>query len=370
MKLTYPHLGDAHIMGRLYFNEIGVETVMPAPNTQKGLELGASLAPEEMCLPFKLMIANLISAWEKGADTVVMPATMGPCRLGVYSDLMKQILDEQGCAYRWILLDSLSAIGPGELFYRANLLVENSTKGLGQIFRNIYRIYKLLKKFEHMESRARITSGAEKSPGGAKRIVSRCRQELSTAGSIKEAFEIVNRAYRKLDEIEVDSRKNPVKILLTGEIYSTIEPFGNHNIEHMLMDMGVSFEKPVSLGWWIDSNIKNPFAMLKMEKRDNPYMPHCIGGYAKNTVLDGLRCMNGEFDGVIQVLPAGCMPEIVAKAIFDDLSGQGKMSVLTVIFDEMAGEAGYITRVEAFIDMLERRKMLDVRKRIGGKEVS
>jgi len=29
---------------------------------------------------------------------------------------------------------------------------------------------------------------------------------------------------------------------------------------------------------------------------------------------------------------------------------------MTLIVDEMTGEAGYITRIEAFIDMLERRK--------------
>lgn len=32
------------------------------------------------------------------------------------------------------------------------------------------------------------------------------------------------------------------------------------------------------------------------------------------------------------------------------------MPILTLLIDEMTGEAGYITRIEAFIDMLKRRR--------------
>jgi len=343
-------------MGRLFFNELGIESVIPDSNSDSALEKGAALSPEEICLPFKLMVANLISAWEKGADTVVMPATMGPCRLGVYSDLLKAILDEQGCSFRWILLDSLEAIGPGELVDRLKVIVKDTDQKTGQIFKSLLLIYRILKQFEKIEARARIKAGVEAKKGTSRRITAKCRRALSEAGSFKEAFNLLNKAESALNNVQEQKRREPVKILLTGEIYSTIEPFANRNIEQLLMDMGVSFEKPVTLGWWIDNNIKNPFGMRMAEKRKNPYMPHCIGGYAKETVGEGIRCMEEGYDGLIQVLPAGCMPEIVAKSIFDDLAGQGKLSVLTVIFDEMAGEAGYITRVEAFVDMLQRKK--------------
>ena len=84
-------------------------------------------------------------------------------------------------------------------------------------------------------------------------------------------------------------------------------------------------------------------------------MPYAIGGYAKETVEEGVICSRKGYDGVIQVFPVGCMPEIVAKAVFSKMMKEKKLSVLTVIYDEMGGEAGYITRVEAFVDMLERR---------------
>lgn len=65
-------------------------------------------------------------------------------------------------------------------------------------------------------------------------------------------------------------------------------------------------------------------------------------------------------DGVIQILPFGCMPEIVAEsiipAIFRDLHSPAM--VLTV--DELTGEAGYMTRLEAFTDLLLQKRGLMV----------
>ena len=65
---------------------------------------------------------------------------------------------------------------------------------------------------------------------------------------------------------------------------------------------------------------------------------------------------------MIQLFPVGCMPEIVSKAVFSRMMKERELSVLTVIYDEMGGEAGYITRIEAFTDMLIRRKKAEKSK--------
>ena len=62
------------------------------------------------------------------------------------------------------------------------------------------------------------------------------------------------------------------------------------------------------------------------------------------------------FDGVIQIFPAGCMPEIVGRAVLNRVAEEENVRIMTLIYDEMSGEAGYLTRLEAFTDMLERRK--------------
>ena len=55
-------------------------------------------------------------------------------------------------------------------------------------------------------------------------------------------------------------------------------------------------------------------------------------------------------------MPAGCMPEIVAKAFCEGIQDKQDNKILHLIYDEMKADAGYQTRIEAFVDMLERRK--------------
>lgn len=368
MKITFPHIGDAHLIGRIFFSEIGIEIVTPGANTLKGLETGSGVSPDEICIPFKLMVANLMEAYRLGADTVIMPATMGPCRLGEYGELLKSILDSRGCPFQWILLDSSEAIGKRELLRRLAHVVSDSDKGKAQILRALFGTYQVIKALERLDQRAHILAGYERSKGDCKKEVTACRRELGDASGIREAARIIRNHLDRLEKIELDYDKKPLHLLLTGEIFSMIEPFANHHIEELLMDMGVSFEKRVTLGWWIRRTVINPFQSKDWFGRRNRYLPYSIGGYAKETVEEGVICSRKGYDGIIQVFPVGCMPEIVAKAVFARMMREKKLSVLTVIYDEMGGEAGYITRIEAFVDMLERRKR-ERRKREGKKSV-
>ena len=48
------------------------------------------------------------------------------------------------------------------------------------------------------------------------------------------------------------------------------------------------------------------------------------------------------------------MPEIVSKSIPPAYPGDKDFPIMTLVVDELIGEAGYITRIEAFVDLLER----------------
>lgn len=362
MKITFPHIGDAHLIGRIFFEEIGVTVVAPEPNTLKMLQKGSEVSPDEMCIPFKLMAANLMEAYRLGADTVIMPATMGPCRLGEYGELMKSILDKRGYVFRWILLDAASAIGKKELLRRLALIVSDSDRTMRRILKALYGTYKLLKRLELLDQRAHILAGYETGKGSCKNELTVCRRKLSKATGIEEALCIVNSHLDNLENVRLNLNKQPLHLLLTGEIFSMIEPFANHHIEELLMDMGVSFQRRVTLGWWINRTLINPLQLKTRLFGRNSYLPYSIGGYAKETVQEGVLCNKKGYDGIIQVFPVGCMPEIVAKAVLSRMMKEKKLSVLTLIYDEMGGEAGYITRVEAFVDMLSRKKKAEINR--------
>jgi len=61
-------------------------------------------------------------------------------------------------------------------------------------------------------------------------------------------------------------------------------------------------------------------------------------------------------DGLIQVAPFTCMPEIVSKSILPSVSYDLGIPAMSLFLDEHSGEGGFQTRLEAFCDLLARRK--------------
>lgn len=50
------------------------------------------------------------------------------------------------------------------------------------------------------------------------------------------------------------------------------------------------------------------------------------------------------------------MPEIMSQNIFPSMRENCEIPILPLIMDEQTGRAGYITRIEAFVDLMRRRK--------------
>ena len=162
----------------------------------------------------------------------------------------------------------------------------------------------------------------------------------------------------RIKNVPADYSKNPVKVAIIGEIYTVIEPFTNLFIEDILMDMSVSTKRNLTPSWWLKDMLLKTIKLNSREllKASNEFLPLYIGGHARECVGEAVLASKENFDGAIQIFPMGCMPEIVSKAILPTISREKKLPVLSLIVDEMTGEAGYMTRIEAFIDLLERRR--------------
>lgn len=361
MKITFPHLGDTHIAARLLFDEMGIEIVIPEMNSKNILEKGSAISPEEMCLPFKIMAGNLADAFEKGADTVVMPATAGPCRLGEYAELLHSVLKKAGMSYRFIIIESPMQIGIKEFKNRLATIVLGRNVSARKAMFLLCKAGSIIKKMDNLKAKAFELSGRVKNPHECRMILRNCMAQLQNTNKMKEAFRIISHYSKALDQVELKPNKKPVKLLLTGEIYSLADSFANRNIEEKLMGLGVSFSKRVTISWWIRHVLlevarSGPLKLFFRENLANyAYLPYNIGGYSRETVEEGVICKRDGYDGIVQIFPIGCMPEIVAKSILNKMSAETDIRVLNIIFDEMDGEAGYITRLEAFVDMLERR---------------
>lgn len=352
MKVTFPHIGKVYIPVRLLLESMGTQTAVPEINSAKTLEQGSRISPDEICLPFKLMAGNLTDGYKKGADTAVMVATGGPCRLGQYCQLLSDAMDGQKCSMNWIVLDSPAVIGKKEFMTRLKALKGSRNVSAAKTIRMVRKARKLMLRMDLLEEQCFFMAGYVRNPAELVALRRNLFKELGEAGSFKEAFRIMDCYEALTDRVRTRRKADPVRLALTGEIYTCIEPFANHNIEETLMNMGVSFQKTMTLSWWAGYTAKS--ALIK--KKHSGYMPYAIGGYAHETVkaIDDYKSLG--FDGIVQLMPAGCMPEIVAKTVFENNADGKNLEVLHLVFDEMTGDAGYLTRLESFADMLAARK--------------
>lgn len=87
MKIMTPHLGNTYLVTKAVFDTLGIDYIIPEFNSKKSLEIGSMYSPDDMCLPFKLMMGNYIQGIEQGADTIIITGSCGPCRYGEYCEL-------------------------------------------------------------------------------------------------------------------------------------------------------------------------------------------------------------------------------------------------------------------------------------------
>lgn len=73
-------------------------------------------------------------------------------------------------------------------------------------------------------------------------------------------------------------------------------------------------------------------------------------------IIGSANYLTGRVDGLISITAFSCGTDSLVGDLVERLSSRNQVPHLTLSLDEHTGEAGMITRIEAFLDMLERRK--------------
>ncbi|MDR7857217.1 acyl-CoA dehydratase activase-related protein [Tissierella sp.] len=359
MKITAPHLGNTYLAAKALFDGLEIDYVIPPLNNKLALEMGSLHSPEEMCLPFKIMIGNYLQAIETGADTIILPGSCGPCRFGEYCEIQMNVLKKLGLNLEFIVIDSPSDIGIKELFNRINKISSNSSKLKYEKIRALSNSIKVMNLIDDIEAKAHYLAGYEIIQGKCKNILNDCKREALKCNDPNEMIRLLLEYRGKINNVKIDRNKNPIRIAIIGEIYTIIEPFSNLYIEDKLMDYGVSTKRRITPSWWVKNTTLLPTGLnsLDLKRGSKEYLPLNVGGHARECIGEAILAYEEGFDGAIQIFPMGCMPEIVSKSILPKISKDKDFPIMSLVVDEMTGEAGYITRIEAFIDLLERRKV-------------
>ncbi len=355
MLVSSPQMGNVHFFLQDLFERLGVDYLFPPPNSRRTVALGTRFAPEFACFPFKVTLGNFIEALEAGADTLVMVGGIGPCRFGYYAETQRRIL--QGLGYQFEMIIIEPPLAHPLLFYRALRRLCPSLP-LFKIYREIRASFFKAQSFDFLEKRALEVRPVEMVKGETDKVLAQVFEELSRAKTEEEIVEARKKGFAKLEAIRTKG-KPCLKVGLIGEFYLLLEPFANFGLERFLNQKGVFVERAVYVTDWIGPSSTNPVQGISNEeiaRAAHPYLSHFVGGEGRATIGHIVTMTQKGFDGLIHLTPFTCMPELVAKSIFPKIQSDLDIPILSLIIDEHTEKTGFLTRIEAFLDLLAWRK--------------
>jgi predicted nucleotide-binding protein (sugar kinase/HSP70/actin superfamily) len=355
VKCTFPHMGTMYVAVESLLEGLGHEVVVPPPITERTISLGQHGAPETACLPLKINLGNYIEAMENGAEVILMGGGVGPCRFGYYAEVQREILKDAGYNFEMMVLEPPK----GQLSLAWQRFKPLLTKAsISEAIAAVRLAWAKAQIVDDIEKLTHQVRAYETVRGSATTARSKAITMLRQAKNTRDLPRLVEEIKALFQQVPVDPQRQPV-IGLVGEIYVMLEPFANRHLERLLGEMGVLVRRSAFLSDWLRGQFFNLLRFDVQKKARllaGPYLPHFVGGHGLESVADSVNYANNRVDGIIHVAPFTCMPEIVAQSILPKVSADLDVPIMTLVVDEHSAEAGIITRLEAFTDMVRRRR--------------
>ncbi len=354
MRIGMPHMGNLYIPFKALFERLGIDYIIPPVNNQRTLSLGVKYSPEGLCIPFKLTLGNLIEAAELGADSLLMPGGSGICRLGYYAKTQEQILHDLGYKVEVVQV----GVSERKLFGLLKIIKRLSNNAPWSKIISAFRFgLAKLNALDKVERVVQKVRPVERIKGTANRLFTKAIDAIDRAGDYDTLKKVQVDYVNQLNQIDKDTQYEPLIVGITGEFYVVLEPFSNLDVEIELGKLGVEVRRATFVSEWTKFSLfLNPLGMnekARIHKAAQPYLKRDVGGDGWESV--GEKVLHAkEYDGIIHLAPFTCMPEIVAQNIMS--TTKEDIPVLTILCDEQMAKPGMLTRLEAFVDLLERKR--------------
>ncbi|MGC9779842.1 MAG: hypothetical protein HZR80_11415 [Candidatus Heimdallarchaeota archaeon] len=360
MSISFPHVGSFTYVMESIVREMGrTDVVVPNKPTNKTKQLGSRHSPEWICTPFKMLFGSFIEVLERGAYELVGTLFIDYCRLGYYTPIYELILEDLGYDFEFLYLNFDNPIG----FIQE---MKRRTEGLTylQTFR-AFQIGWIKNRYIDIADKCLYSYQAvELEKGVSQRVAEKAyRLIVETRGmrNIRKLRKIIPKMFE--DEVEIDKKADPLKVVVLGELYAVVEPSINLDVMTKLNELGVISHTPITFCRWIDIGSRaNPFKRPSFKtavKKAKPYVEYRLGGKTQESIGYSIMYKEKGWDGVIHLYPFTCMPEIISRSIIPQISREYEIPILSLVLDEHTGETGLKTRLEAFIDLIERKRKVN-----------
>lgn len=356
--VSFPMMGNVFIPVKAILEGLGAKVVIPPENNKNVLDLGMRYSMEGICLPYKLNLANYMMALDKGVNTLLMFQAPGSCRFGNYTKMASQTLKDLGYDFEMVVFDMYKS-KMGQVIEKFCYVAE--TKNPFRIINAFTLGFEKFYACDYIEKKLFYMRPRELKQGSAEKIYIKARRLIDKANSKRKLKQVMKNIDNEFEKIEINNKKDIPVVYLIGEFFVLLDPYTNMGIEKELGKMGIEVQRQIMFSDWLDHVLKPKFLYRKESHRKRAlkyakdFITRPIGGECLESVGDAVWAAQNNIDGVIHLSPFTCTPEIVAQNILSHVSKKKDIPIISLILDEQTGRTGFITRLEAFADLVKRK---------------
>ncbi len=370
MKISFPHMGQVTAYKRL-LEDLGHEVIMPQRPTQRTFDLGVLNSPEFICYPSKVMAGTYIEACENGAEVIVSSGGCGPCRAGMYCEIHRCILKKLGYGTEIVIFDSFFK-NPGYFLKQLNRI--KNKKSLFKVLKSVFFALKMIDYLDDIEKKIKVERAYEVNRGDFDKLLENINDtfyKCKTKRQLKAEYQKALSEMKMIPVKKPDENKR-LRFGVVGEIFVVIDSATNMNIESRLNALGVEVASTQYISEWVSHNATPSFMCHdethRIHENGKKYTTCNCGGHHLGNIGWIEEFSKRGYDGIIHLMPFGCLPELVTRSMSHKLSEQFDIPILSMSIDEQNGEANTQTRLEAFVDLCAGRKRSKTNIRKGNRD--
>jgi predicted nucleotide-binding protein (sugar kinase/HSP70/actin superfamily) len=303
--------------GRLwnsFLNALGAEVVESGETTRSILASGVSKAENESCLPVKVFYGHVLALKDK-VDALFVPRLVSVKKKTHTCPKMLGLPDMARAASG----GGVPVISPTIDFHR----------GLWSNYRAVYSIGRLF-----TSDPGRIIGAGIKAWKEHRENLKGLTLGLDHRGALR------GESGRRL------CAGRDLRVGVIGHHYNVYDTFTTMSLLERLNSMGVDVVTADMV----------PEKLREEELRSLP--KEIYWSYEREIAGAILACARHRLvDGIIFMISFPCGPDSIIRVLCEqETRSMGNFPMITLVMDEHTGEGGFLTRIEAFIDMLRRQK--------------
>lgn len=307
-----------------FFTDLGIEIVLSDKTTKKTLANGSAVVVSETCLPVKVYVGHVLNLLGKGVDKIFVPSIQSVAPK-IYN-----------CSKIRGLPDLIRNVVKKETF--GDFQIIDATFDKSEKDQGLYEFLKQAVAPFGITDEKRI----KKASKAGWKVYNNFKVMSASGMSYKQAMSY---ALQGKVFIQKQTREYPISVALVAHGYNIYDDKVSMKIFDKLADMDVKVYSANELTTeQMDEGINSLGQTIYWANEHE--MTGCAGHYLKDNKIDGL----------ITITAFGCGPDSLMVERITRKSKQFNKPLLNLTIDEHTGEAGFITRLEAFVDMLYRKK--------------